>query len=244
MRTAVLSDVHANREAFTAVLAKLRELDIDQVVYLGDIIGYNPDPNFCIERLFSLTTFMVRGNHDKAAAGIITTEYFNEVAEAAVVWTRRQLTTRNLMRLENLRAGPLLIEGGIVICHGSPRDEDEYIFQRTAARENFDFLDEHHPGARICFFGHTHVPMIIDDGGEVYPASEKFQLVEGRRYLINPGSVGQPRDGSSDAAWGIYDEDERSFSHLRVSYPLEETQRKILGAGLPDFLAARLHLGR
>jgi predicted phosphodiesterase len=244
VRFAVLSDIHANREAFAAVVDKLRELDVDQVVFLGDIVGYNPDPNFCIEGLFSLTTLMVRGNHDKAAAGLTSTEYFNEAAEAAVLWTRGQLTARNMERMESLGAGPLELQGGLVICHGSPRDEDEYIFQRTAARENFEFLAEHHPGAGVCFFGHTHVAMIIDDAGEVYPPSDNFRLEAGRRYLINPGSVGQPRDGRSSAALGIYDDRDRSFRHVRVGYPLEKTQRKIIAAGLPDFLAARLEMGR
>jgi predicted phosphodiesterase len=244
VRYAVLSDVHANREAFTAVLEKISELDIDQVLYLGDIVGYNPDPNFCIERLFSLTSVMVRGNHDKAAAGLISTEYFNDVAEQAIMWTRRQLTAENLTRMRKLKVGPLEAGKGLVICHGAPRDEDEYIFQRAVARENFDFLAEHLPGTRVCFFGHTHVPMIIDEEGGVVLTVEEFHLEAGRRYLINPGSVGQPRDGSSSAAWGVYDDRENSFRHIRVSYPLAETQRKIMAAGLPDFLAARLFAGR
>jgi predicted phosphodiesterase len=244
VRFAVLSDVHANREAFAAVLDEFSQHDIDQVVYLGDIVGYNPDPNYCIERLFALTSLVVRGNHDRAVAGQVSTKYFNQVAEAAVVWTRRQLTARNLIRLENLRAGPILVEKSFLICHGSPRDEDEYIFQRTVARENFDFMGEHYPGAGICFFGHTHVPMIIDDAGQVWPWSQNFRLEAGRRYLINPGSVGQPRDGNDGASWGIYDDVKHSFRHLRVNYPLEETQRKIFGAGLPEFLALRLAAGR
>ena len=239
MRLAVLSDIHANREALEAVEARLAELRVDQVYFLGDAVGYNADPGWCLKRVTALATRAVRGNHDKTVSDPANLDWFNEVAREALLWTRRSLGAEELELLSGLPSGPL-DEGDCLICHGAPYDEDHYLTQPRDAQRAFRFLERGHPQARLAFFGHTHVPAIIAERGRALTPPERFALRPGVRCLINPGSVGQPRDRVPLASFGVLDEGEQVYEHYRVPYPIEITQGKILAAGLPRALADRL----
>ena len=248
MRYLMLSDIHANLAALRAALADAGQ-DYDEAVCLGDLVGYGPDPNECTEELCSLgLSAVVRGNHDKACSGIADAEDFNSTARKAAQWTHEALTEDNLKYLQELPQGPQPV-GGFQIVHGSPRDEDEYLFTVESAAESF--LACPYP---LVFFGHTHVQggFVMDrdsvvDGLE--PVHEDkvskidFALEEGQRYLINPGSVGQPRDGDPRAGYAFYDSDRKVVEFRRVPYPIEETQKKILAAELPASLSVRLAVG-
>ncbi len=242
MQVAIVSDIHSNWEALQAVLTKIDELGIGRIHCLGDVVGYGADPNRCTEAVFERARPVIRGNHDKAAAGLMDVDYFNDMARQAVFWTRTALAEDNLRRIRELEGGPLP-EGKLLLCHGSPQDEDQYIFQRSIARASFELMHERFPEQRICLFGHTHLPIVIEESGEAYYPEEPVRLDPGKSYLINPGSVGQPRDGVPLASFGVFDEDELSFTLLRLEYPIEEAQRKILDAGLPPMLARRLASG-
>lgn len=248
MRYAVLSDVHANYEALTAVLGAAREQAVESYLFLGDLVGYNADPVPCADAVFSLpAAAAVRGNHDKAAAGLMDLDWFNPWARAAVEWTRDHCSRRCLEGLRGLPAGPWAVgsDRGILICHGSPMDEDAYVPRDFSPWACFRFLETMHPEAKVCFFGHTH-----DAGGWCRSAAgvkgcgKEIRLDPDRRYLINPGSVGQPRDGIPEASFGIFDSGRGAYRNFRIAYDVETAQRKVLAAGLPGELAARLPKGR
>ncbi len=240
MRVAILSDIHANREALEAVEARLDGLKVDRVFFLGDAVGYNADPDYCLERVKALASFSVRGNHDKTVSDPANLDWFNEVAREALVWTRRQLDARGLELLAELPRGPLPAGERWLLCHGTPADEDDYLTQARDAEKAFRFLQANFPQVEVAFFGHTHVPVIVAEKGRALPPPERFELRAGVRYLINPGSVGQPRDRVPLASFGVLDEGEGVYEHYRVPYPIEKTQGKILAAGLPRALADRL----
>jgi diadenosine tetraphosphatase ApaH/serine/threonine PP2A family protein phosphatase len=240
MRAAILSDIHANMEALEAVEARLAGLRVDRVYFLGDAVGYNADPSYCLGRIAALAELSVRGNHDKTVADPGNLDWFNEVARKALVWTRRELGERDLRLLEGLPSGPLAAGERWVICHGSPLDEDQYLTQARDAQEAFRFLASAFPRVQAAFFGHTHVPLVVPEKGRAAAPPDRFSLREGVRYLINPGSVGQPRDRNPLASFGVLDEGEQVYEHYRVPYPIEKTQAKILAAGLPRALADRL----
>lgn len=216
----------------------------EKIICLGDTVGYNADPDLCLEELFTRSDSIIRGNHEKAVSGLVSIDYFNEVAKEVIFWTRRKLKRKNLTRIKQMAKGPLLVNEKFLICHGSPVDEDLYIIYESAARESFQYMHDHYPDIRICFFGHTHVPLVIEEGGEAYPPPRVFSSDDKHCYLINPGSVGQPRDGIPLASFGLYDDEKGTFEHFRIPYPVEKTQKKILSAGLPLFLAERLSLGK
>ena len=192
---------------------------------------------------------IVRGNHDKAVTGLIDLEWFNSTAREAARWNRQNARPETLASLKALPKGPLLLEEGIAVCHGTPVDEDEYMLDSSAVQASYDWMDSQRPRPRCCFHGHSHLPMVIErlpDGKRVQVLREagEVTLKEGGTYLINPGSVGQPRDGNPKASFGIFDSKSLVYRNLRVAYPIKETQRKILEAGLPDELAWRLAEGR
>jgi diadenosine tetraphosphatase ApaH/serine/threonine PP2A family protein phosphatase len=246
MRIAVLSDAHANREALVAVQRRLRELEVDTVLCLGDMVGYNADPDFCVTRILDMASAVVRGNHDKTVASPDNLEWFNEVAREAILWTRGALSAANLRRLQELPAGPLPALDRFLLCHGSPMDEDLYITRQRDVEQSFAFMERNHPDLRVCFFGHTHVPLIVQEGEEAEEPPEELRLEAKGRYLINPGSVGQPRDRDPRASFGVVElqeEDGMVYRHYRVPYPVEATQAKIRAAGLPSILADRLTRG-
>lgn len=246
MRYLLLSDIHSNDEALAAVLARARRRGFDRLVVLGDFVGYGADPNAVLDRLRRVRKprVVIRGNHDKFVCGRDDGRLFNPIAIAAARWTSAVLTPRNREFLESLPLGPLAVDGDFEICHGSPRDEDAYIFSDQDAFFNFQGLR-----APVCFFGHSHIPCVftLEPLGirveVVGPGREARRLEEGRMYLINPGSVGQPRDRNPDAAFAIYDSEQRVVLFERVAYDVDRTRRKIHGAGLPEMLGDRLLVG-
>jgi predicted phosphodiesterase len=248
MTFAVISDIHSNREALEAVLNEIATLSVDAIYCLGDIVGYGPDPDECTEEVLARCGAAVRGNHDKAVVGLIDLEWFNRVARESALWNRRNASEKTLSLLRDLPKGPLALEEGIVICHGTPTDEDEYMLSSSAVEDSLRWIDTQSPQARCCFHGHSHLPLVIERAGPGREARVRrdgeVRLAPGATYLINPGSVGQPRDGNPRASFGIFDSKSLVYKNLRVSYAVKETQRKILEAGLPDELAWRLAEGR
>jgi predicted phosphodiesterase len=245
MRYLLLSDIHSNDEALAAVLTRARRRRFDRVVILGDFVGYGAEPNAVLDRLRRVRKekIVIRGNHDKVVCGLDDGELFNPVALQAARWTEKALTPKNREFLEELPLGPRAVDGAFAICHGSPRDEDAYIFSDRDALVNFRDFD-----SRVCFFGHSHIPSIFTQEPhgirvEVVYGSHVRKLEEGRRYLINPGSVGQPRDRNPAAAYAIYDAGKRSVFFERVPYDAERTRQKIHRAGLPGMLGDRLLVG-
>ena len=246
MRYLILSDIHANSEALAAVLGQVRRKRWDKAVVLGDVVGYGANPNQAIEAIRELKPLIaIRGNHDKVCSGVENGEMFNRVALAAAMWTRRKLTRSNLRWLESLPEGPAIVDGAFAIAHGTPIDEDAYIFGEIEALNVF-----RQTTFPLCFFGHSHFPVIFGLSPDsittilTIAPSFRFKLKRGVRYLINPGSIGQPRDGNPLASFALYDSDSHVVTIHRIAYRVEETQGKILKAGLPRPLADRLALGR
>ena len=247
MRYLVLTDIHANLEALETCLADAATRGYDRVLVLGDLIGYGPDPNAVIARVQGLKpTAIVRGNHDKIARGIEEAEGFNPVAKSAAEWTLQTLTKENRQWLLDLPQGPTVIDDLVEICHGSPYDEDAYIF------DELDALHAIKTSTRpLCLFGHTHYPVTFQlmDGtlnatGPSTATHTELKLRDGVKCLLNPGSVGQPRDGDPRAAYAIVDTTTKVVELMRLRYPIEVTQTKVIDAGLPEVLARRLAMGR
>ena len=240
MKYAILSDIHSNLEALQAVLSEIRRRGITNFICLGDIVGYGADPRACLEIVRGLHPGIVQGNHDYAAAAPVGLSGFNENARLALLWTREQLDPAGRAFLKSL---PLTAEvSGARLVHSSLKDPGqwEYILNPRDARVSFGSL----PGV-LCFFGHSHRPLAYrEEGGEItVEYGPRIELKEGSRYLINVGSVGQPRDRDPRAAFGIYDSAEKKVEFIRIEYPVEKAQEKILRAGLPPFLASRLAKG-
>jgi predicted phosphodiesterase len=246
MRYLVLSDIHSNREALTAVLSFVKRKRWDKAVFLGDLVGYGANPNQAVDMVRDLRPLVaIRGNHDKVCSGIEDGELFNRVALHAAMWTRQKLTAPNLRWLRSLPEGPAVVDGAFAISHGTPVDEDAYIFGEIEALNVF-----RQTTFPVCFFGHSHFPVVFGLSPDAIHTvltsgrSFRYKLRPGIRYLINPGSIGQPRDGNPLASFAIYDSDAAVVTVHRVPYRVEETQSKILQAGLPRPLADRLALGR
>jgi predicted phosphodiesterase len=246
MRYLILSDIHSNYEALTAVLRHVRRKHWDKIAFLGDLVGYGANPNQVMETLIhSKALTAIRGNHDKVCSGIEDGELFNRIALEAARWTRSRLTRANLRWLHDLPQGPLEVDETFAICHGTPIDEDAYIFGEIEALNVFRNTTH-----SLCFFGHSHFPIVFalspDSITTMLPATPtcRFRLYDGFRYLVNPGSVGQPRDGKRDAAFAIFDSTARTVAIHRVPYDIATAQHKIRRAGLPRPLADRLALGR
>lgn len=245
MQCLVLSDIHSNLEAFEAVLRDAGA--VDQVWCLGDVVGYGPDPNACVELLRSLSALCIVGNHDRATLGKLDLQDFNPDAREANLWNHKQLTIDNLRYLENL---PEVIERPpFTLAHGSPRHPIwEYILYPSTARANFDEFS-----TPYCLVGHTHTPTMfrLTPGGDnsapvceqIMPAAgERFEL-GAERCILNPGGVGQPRDGDPRASYVLLDPDALTVEYRRVEYPFEKTQAKMKEHDLPPRLAVRLKYG-
>ncbi len=242
MRTLIISDIHANLTALNAVLADAEPYD--RVWCLGDVVGYGPDPNECIERVKSLPGLKcVKGNHDAAIIGDIDINSFNLEARASLQWLESELKPANRRWLSNL--GERLEFRDITIVHGSPSNPVwEYIMDRKAAKKNMSEFS-----TKVCLVGHTHVPQIYefqaDTSGEIrhrQPAlDETFQI--NHKSIINPGSVGQPRDHDPRSSYLIYNSDDESWVYHRVEYDITKVQDRILAAGLPQRHASRLKSG-
>jgi diadenosine tetraphosphatase ApaH/serine/threonine PP2A family protein phosphatase len=245
MRYLVLSDIHANLEALESVLADAARHGELSVLLLGDLVGYGGDPNAVVDRLRDLPiAAAIRGNHDRAACGLDDGESFNEVARASAAATARLLSARNREYLRGLPQGPLAISALTEICHGTPFDEDAYVFDEMDA-----VLALRAASRPICLFGHTHAPFGIRLRGEEVEFVDAspgtaIPVPDGVQLLVNAGSVGQPRDGDPRAGYGVLDESARTVTCYRVEYPVERAQARIREAGFPEALAKRLALGR
>jgi len=251
MRALILSDIHANLEALTSVLDAAGTYDA--LWNLGDVVGYGGSPNQVIDTIRPLADLNVRGNHDRVCGGMSSSLGFNPVARAAALWTNAELRPENLEWLNSMPPGPLSPEGcpGVTCVHGSPLHEDQYILNMRDAWAPLQQMT-----TDVTFFGHTHVQGgFMQEGSrwhEVIPGfhsknqrdSWRMELPPGTRHLINPGSVGQPRDADWRAAFALYDSEECTITFHRVPYDVTASQGRILMAGLPERLAARLREGR
>ena len=243
MRYAIIADIHANLAAFTAVLDDIeRRGKVEEVWCLGDIVGYGPDPHQCIELLRQHNHICVAGNHDWAAIGKITTSDFNPDAAAACHWTAQQLTPEDIEYLESL---PLVIQrDDFTLVHGSPGEPIwEYLLSTSSAEKNFAYFQ-----SQFCLVGHSHVPLVFEysETGACFfsefPANSVLALGK-KRLIINPGGVGQPRDGDPQASYAIYDSEARSVTHYRIPYDIEATQARMMEHRLPMRLVRRLSYG-
>lgn len=251
MRILLLSDIHANLEALEACLTAAPSFDL--IVNLGDIVGYGASPNEVTERSRELGRIFVRGNHDKAATGIMELDDFNPMAAAAAIWTRNELAPENFEWLRALPHGPVSLPDfpEVQLVHGSPNDEDEYVVSLGDALAPLITLT-----TPLTFFGHTHLQGGFFANGSSAdglrpeystvgrPESVALQLKREVRYLINPGSVGQPRDGDWRAAFALFDTDVQVVHFHRTPYNLKDAQDRIFAARLPSRLATRLAAGR
>lgn len=247
MRYLILTDIHANLEALETCLSDAKPRGYAETLFLGDLVGYGADPNAVVDIVRALNPVaMVRGNHDKVVFGLEQAEGFNAVAKSAAAWMLQTLTEENREWVAALPQGPHVVSDLIEICHGSPYDEDAYIFDEADAR-----LALQSTSRPLCLFGHTHYPVTFElsngSFSSIGPAADtetRLAIEEGVKYLLNPGSVGQPRDGDPRAAYAIIDTDARYVDLFRLMYPVEVTQKKIVDAGLPEVLARRLGAGR
>lgn len=246
MRYLIVSDLHANLEALNAVIREAADR-YDRVVCCGDLVGYGADPNPVTAWVQENCVAVVRGNHDRASTGLDDLEWFNPVARAAAIWTLDNLSAENAEYIRGLPQGPVLVDDFQVV-HGSPYDEDEYVLAAGDAGQAFGYLE-----ARLAFFGHTHVQggfiwnqSRVETIGRTSVRSDR-QVIEidpQCAYLVNPGSVGQPRDGDPRAAFVVYDSEAHMLTYFRVAYDVAGAQKRILEVGLPPILAERLSVGR
>ena len=249
MRALIISDIHGNLHALEAVLQAAGA--VDSVWNLGDTVGYGAFPNEVVGRMRERATVNVRGNHDRVCSGLTSSEGFNPVAAQAAAWTRKNLTEENLQWLRDMPHGPVQAAPGVQCAHGSPLHEDHYIISMRDA-----WVPLQRMGGSLTFFGHTHVQGAFSQFGQEW-AEERPQFREqrlpeqtvvllpaGSRHLINPGSVGQPRDGDWRASYAIYDDKAARVTFWRVPYDVLAAQNAIRLAGLPERLAARLNVGR
>ncbi len=236
---AVISDVHGNLESLSTTLDTIKKEKSDALLFLGDIVGYGPNPNECIDILKRETEIVLAGNHDYAVLGLTDIKYFNPYARAAVEWTQEVLSEENKAFLRRL---PLTeeLDDSILLVHATPREPEQwhYLLSPWDAYINFHFFTE-----RICLIGHSHEPAIIERSPEskIIFYKDRADIKEGHRYIINVGSVGQPRDGNPDAAYALLNKN--SIEIKRVSYDIVLTQKKMRDVGLPSALINRLSKG-
>ena len=240
LRYAIFSDIHSNLEALEAVLHDAAEQKCTHYVCLGDIVGYNADPHECVERMRAMDCPVVKGNHDEQASLIESSRDFNELAESAIRWTRDHLSDDDKTWLRELRLQRQVRDFTIVHATLDTPAQWAYVFNNLDAAASFTY--QH---TTVCFFGHTHVPMaFIRDEGVRRIKIDQLRIEAGKKYFINAGSVGQPRDADWRAAYCIFDIENDVVELRRVRYQLDAAQNKILNAGLPPLLAERLALGR
>ncbi len=246
MRLALISDIHSNLEALESVFACLDQEGVDAILNLGDTVGYNASPNECLELLATRPVLSLAGNHDLALLEAERAEFFNIIAYQAIMWSREQVKAEHLPFFRTL---PLTRAGeGYLACHGTPTSPDSYIGLHFQGKRVLKYLRDR-SSARFCFFGHTHKRALWyrDVRGKValQPITPAPTPLDPQcLYLINPGSVGQPRDGNPEAAYAIFDARDFSIQFKSVPYDVKSAQRRILQAGLPDYLAERLAQGR
>jgi predicted phosphodiesterase len=245
MQYFIFSDVHANLEAFNSVLSAVGGERCDRSIFLGDIVGYGASPNEVVDLLKDLNPYvMVRGNHDKIVAGLADGRNFQPLARVSATWARLQMRSDNEAYLRRIPPGPITLDEGIEVSHGSPHNEDFYILRNWDARRVLRRSE-----SWITLFGHTHIPIIYSMESKIsylYPEADDFcyTLSKKKRYLINPGSVGQPRDLNPKASFAILDTRENTIRIKRISYAIPGAQDRIRQAGLPTWHANRLAVGR
>ena len=241
MKIALISDIHSNLEAFQAVMASITRHGIEKIMFLGDIVGYSANPNECIDLLRSVTDCYIAGNHDYAAVDKTDINYFNPYAQEAVLWTSGVLTRQNALFLSSLPLADALHD--FMIVHSTPLHPElwDYVVSFADAQKCFRNFTQ-----QLCFIGHSHHPGIFvqDRSGRIFEEYRiDMKFTEGNRYIINIGSVGQPRDGNPLSSYGLYDTETNEYRLIRVEYNIALAQQKILAAGLPRFLAERLSVG-
>jgi len=242
LKLGIFADVHGNLEALEAVVRLLRDRGATRFICCGDIVGYGPDPNLCVETVRRMHCTCVAGNHDHGAVGKVRVDHFNSPATQALLWTRARLTESNRLYLENL---PLTaVESPLLVVHASPSAPDAWEYVLTA-REAAVEMEHYADGA--CVVGHSHQPLAVErlpgkPGRLIRPDS--FTLRPYAKYFISAGSVGQPRDGDPRACCLLYDDDTQGMLYLRVPYDVPAVEAKIRAAGLPEYLASRLESGR
>ncbi len=244
MRYLIVSDIHSNIEAFKSVLSFFKRKKYNKILFLGDLVGYGGAPNQVVDLFRSLNNKVyVRGNHDKVCSGLESGNHFNDKAKIAAIWTYRKLTRGNLNFLKKMPVGPLKVNDDILIAHGSPINEDFYVFSDFDAYQIFVQTRNF-----ITFIGHTHIPLLYEfDGTDIRTLwlsdRMKLSLNPNRRYIVNPGSVGQPRDRDSRASAIIYDDENKKLYTYRIGYNIIKACKKIEKEGLPYHLCTRLHYG-
>jgi predicted phosphodiesterase len=246
MKVAVLADIHANLPALEAVQRDFSAEGIQTIWSLGDTVGYGAEPFACLQMLADLDAILITGNHEQAACDLAEANGFNSTAAQAIRWTRDALTSdirKSLCELPvNLSPHP-----GVFLFHGLPGNATGYLRTDETAQMVFDYLTDRDPRIRVAFFGHTHRPMIFthlpDRPVRMFEPGEELVLAPGRRYLLNPGSVGQPRNGDPKAQYLIFDTEQGLISFKKVPYDISAAQERILQAGLSPSLAARLNQG-
>ena len=240
MKYAVIADIHANLEALRVVLEDAKKQNCTHYVCLGDVVGYNSNPKECLDIIRDTGMPCVKGNHDEYCSSETNLEGFNPHAAEAIQWTRQQLTEEDRQWLKELKYIRLVASFQIVHATLDGPQRWGYVFDRLAAAASFTYQN-----TAVCFFGHTHVPVaFIRDSVVRGGTYSKFKIEPGRKYFVNVGSVGQPRDGNPKAAYAIYDMDEGSVELRRLDYDISAAQAKIMAAGLPPRLAERLALGK
>jgi predicted phosphodiesterase len=242
MKIGLIADIHANVEALTAVLEALAAEKVDRLICLGDLVGYGPDPNACVQKISEMSDIVLAGNHDHAVIGLLSTERFNPDAKTAIEWTQTKLDAKAADYLKSL---PLVsTNGNLMAVHATPEAPEEwlYLMSEVDIKTNLEVMP-----LPVCVIGHSHVPGIFvkDNTGDLYVHHEpEVQFTEGSKYLINIGSVGQPRDGNPDAAFGVMDSEAGTYELKRIPYDVETVQRKMAEHNLPGSLIDRLAFGR
>jgi len=242
VRYGIFSDIHSNLEAFEAVVEAYKRETVDKYFCVGDIVGYATNPKECIEKTKSFVEVSVAGNHDLASVDLFSVDYFNPDAAKAIYWTRRNLDGQAKDFLASLKL--VYKNEDFTLAHGTLNDPDNFNYMTDGflAEETFRMLE-----TNLCFVGHTHVAGVFakdKDGRVIYRADSTCQIDPESKYIINVGSVGQPRDGSPEAAYCIYDTEREEVQIKRVNYDIQTTRKKIIDAGLPRFLGERLFFGQ
>jgi len=245
LRYAIISDIHSNLEAFEAVLEKIDSLDVDEIICLGDVVGYNANPNECIDIIKHRRIKCIIGNHDSRAIGIEEPTDFNTHAKDAIYWTRDYLTRENITFLKDLPRKIYFDNGKSIGIHGSIDSTDRYILTFNDVFDNFNLMRSEQGQPIICFFGHTHAPKVYrcTEYDIIAMLAEEVRLEDNNLYLINPGAVGQPRDGNPMSSFLVYDVGEMMVNFFRVGYDIDRCCEKIIKAELPEYLAERLKHG-
>ncbi|MBN2424687.1 MAG: metallophosphoesterase family protein [Calditrichaceae bacterium] len=236
MKIAIFSDIHGNVEALRSALKYLDKHKIDNIYCLGDIVGYGPSPNECVEIVRDRCEMVLMGNHDYAAIGLANIDYFNDYAKMSTYWTINHLTDENK---DYLRSLPFSHQNDeLVMVHSSPTNPSHwyYILSQQDAKIEMESFNQ-----QLCFIGHSHVPVIFQK--KLMFRKTKFKLEQNEKTIVNVGSVGQPRDGNPKLCFAIYDDENKTIEYIRLEYDVKKTYKKIVEAGLPIFLAERLLKG-